>query len=139
MAFNPSTDLNLIQRILIEDSKILQLMDLTNATNAEKGKKIIKRSQWEDLATSEKRLCIFFVPDRRVRNEAFVESVFEIDVHVPAVQDFKAWEILEKVKTLIHNERINVKYAKFYGQLGELTTMQGFFCCGARFRFYRSI
>lgn len=139
MAFNPSQDLNLIQRTLIEDSEILRLMDLTGATNLEKGKRIIKRSQWDDLATSNKRLCIYFIPDRRVRNESFVESLFEIDVHVPAIRDFEAWEILERVKVLMHNKRINAKYAKFYGQLGELSTMQGFFCCAARFRFYRSI
>ncbi len=139
MAFNPSSDLNAIQRLIIQDKKILDLLDLTGKSNVEIAKRIIKRSQWNDLATNEKRLCIFFVPDRRVRNESFLESTIEIDVHVPAIHDFKAWEIQERVKVILHKKRINKKYIKFYGQLGELPTMQGFFCCGSRFRFYRTI
>lgn len=139
MAFNPSKDLNAIQKILIEDAEILRLMDLANATNIDKAKRIIKRSQWSDLATNEKRLCIFFVPDRRIRNEAFLESTLEIDVHAPAIQDFKAWEIQERVKNLLHKKRVNKSYLYFNGQIGELPTSQGFFCCGSRFRFYKSI
>lgn len=139
MAFNPSVDLNAIQKLIIEDAEILRLMDLANATNVDKAKRIIKRSQWSDLATNEKRLCIYFVPSRPTRNESFVEEFVQIDVHVPAIQDFKAWEIQERIKVLLHNARINRKYSKFYGQLGELSTMQGFFCCGSRFKFYRSI
>lgn len=139
MAFNPSKDLNAIQKILIEDAEIIKLMDLSNATNIEKAKRIIKRSQWSDLATNDKRLCIFFVPDRRSRNENFLEGVIEINVHVPAIQDFKAWEIQERVKVLLHKQKINKRYTYFNGQLGELPTMQGFFCCGSRFNFSRLI
>lgn len=139
MAFNPSTDLNTIQRMIIQDTEILALLDLTGKSNIDIAKRIIKRSQWHDLATNEKRLCIYFIPDRPTKNEVIMESLFEIDVHVPAIQDFKAWEIQERVKKLLHNTKINKKYAKFYGQLGELPTSQGFFCCGSRFRFYRTI
>lgn len=139
MAFNPSKDLNAIQRLIIQDVEILRLMDLVNATNVDKAKQIIKRSQWDGLVTNEKRICIYFIPSRGTRNESFVEEFVQIDVHVPAIQDFKAWEIQERIKVLLHNARINRKYSKFYGQLGELSTMQGFFCCGSRFKFYRSI
>jgi|GEM_PF-1181956 len=163
VAFNPSEDLNAIQKILIEDIKILELLDLTGSSMAKrvndyrkknpqsdqqstetiekiiKSQAIIKRSQWNDLATNEKRLCIYFIPDRPTRNEVIMESLFEIDVHVPAVYDYKAWEIQERIKVLLHNTKINKKYTKFYGQLGELPTLQGFFCCGSRFRFYRTI
>lgn len=114
-------------------------MDLTGKPNAEIGARIIKRSQWDGLATNEKRLCIYFVPDRRTRNESFLESIIEIDVHVPASQDFKAWEIQERVKLLLHKKKVNKRYTYFNGQLGELPTMQGFFCCGSRYNFYRVI
>lgn len=137
--FNPSKDLNAIQRLIIQDAKILELLDLTGKPNVEIAKRIIKRSQWNDLATNEKRLCIYFVPDRPTRNESFLQSVIQIDIHVPAIHDFKAWEIQERVKVILHKKRINKKYIKFYGQLGELPTMQGFFCCGSRFKFYRTI
>jgi len=162
MAFNPSEDLNTIQKILIEDTQILELLDLTGSAMAKKvsdyrektnnttsptetiekiiiSQSIIKRSQWDNMATNDKRLCIYFIPDKPTRNEVVMESLFEIDIHVPAVESHKAWEIQERVKVLLHKTRINKKYAKFYGQLGELPTMQGFFCCGSRFRFYRTI
>jgi len=48
--FNPSKDLTEIQKILINDSEILELMGLTKATSVEKAKKIIKRSKYSDLA-----------------------------------------------------------------------------------------
>lgn len=121
------------------DKEILNLLDLTGKSRIEIAKKIIKRSQWNDLATNEKRLCIYFVPDRRARNEGFMESVVEIDVHVPAMEDYKAWRVQERVKLLLHKKRINQRYTRFNGQLGELPTSQGFFCCGSRFRFYRTI
>lgn len=139
MAFTPEKDLTAIQNILMADKEILKLLDLEGKPRIEIAKKIIKRSQWDDLATSDKRLCIFFVPDRGARNESFMQSVVEIDVHVPASEDYKAWRIQERVKLLFHKKRINKKYIKFNGQLGELPTMQGFFCCGSRFKFYRTI
>lgn len=139
MAFTPSADLNAIQRMIIQDAEILALLDLTGKPNIEIAKRIIKRSQWNDLATNEKRLCIFFIPDRRTRNESFMQSVIEINIHVPAVHDFKAWEIQERVKKLLHKKRINKYYIKFDGQIGELPTMQNFFCCGSRYKFYRNI
>lgn len=158
--FNPSQDLNAIQRLIIQDTKILELLDLTGSAMTKKvndyiaknpnanpaaveriiiSQSIIKRSQWDNLATNEKRLCIYFVPDRRTRNESIMESLIQIDIHVPAIHDFKAWEIQERVKLILHKKRINKKYIKFYGQLGELPTMQGFFCCGSRFNFNRTI
>lgn len=160
--FNPSSDLTAIQNLLMEDIKTLEFLDLTgsamvkrvsdyklkNPTNTlpteriEKiiiSQTIIKRSQWSDLVTSDKRLCIYFVPSRPTRNESFIEEGIMVDVHVPINQDHKAWEIQERVKIILHNTRINKRYTKFYGQLGELSTVQGFFCCGSRYRFYRSI
>lgn len=139
MAFNPSSDLEVIQKLIGRDPEILRLMDLTGKPTTEIIKRIIRRSQWSDLATNDKRLCIFFVPDRRTRNENFLEGVIEINVHVPAIQDFKAWEIQERVKVLLHKQKINKRYTYFNGQLGELPTMQGFFCCGTRFNFSRLI
>lgn len=139
MAFTPSQDLNAIQRLIIQDKEIMDLMDLTGKPNPEIAKRIIKRSQWDGLATNEKRICIYFIPDRRSRNESFRESIIEIDVHVPATHDFKAWQIQERIKLLLHKKRINQRYTYFEGSLGELPTMPSFFCCGSRFKFYRIV
>lgn len=139
MAFTPEKDLTAIQNIIMADKEILTLLDLEGKSRIEIAKKIIKRSRWDDLVTSEKRLCIYFVPDRRIRNESFMQSVIEIDVHVPAMEDYKAWRVQERVKLLLHKKRINQRYTRFNGQLGELPTMQGFFCCGSRFKFHRVI
>ncbi len=137
--YNPSKDLNAIQKILIKDAKLLALMDLSNASNVEKAKRIIKKSKWDDLVTSEKRLCVYFIPDRVPRNIALLESYIQIDVHVPATLDYKAWEIQERVKQLLHDETINKKCVRMYQSLGELPTMKDFFCCGVRYKFFRTI
>lgn len=158
--FNPSSDLTAIQNLLIADAELLKLLDLTGPAmesriNAYINKSpttsrklaeriiilgsVIRRSQWDDLVTSDKRICVYFVPSRPTRNESFIEEGIMVDVHVPINQDYKAWEIQERVKVILHNTRINKRYTKFYGQLGELPTVQGFFCCGSRYRFYRSI
>ena len=121
------------------DKEILKLLDLEGKSRIDIAKRIIKRSQWNDLATNDKRVCIYFIPDRRARNESFMESVIEIDVHVPAMEDYKAWRIQERVKLLLHKERMNRRYIYFNGQLGEIATMPGFFCCGSRFKFHRII
>lgn len=162
MAFNPSKDLNAIQKILIEDEVILELMDLTGSAMDKriqeykvkfpnnyppdetierivKGDSIIKRSKWDDLVGSEKRLCIYFIPDRSMRNESFLNSTIEVNIHTPALHDFKAWQVLARVNELLHKKKINNRYLYLYGQIGELSTMQGFFCCGARFNFSRLI
>ena len=64
MSYDIDGDLNVIQRMIINNKEILALLDLTGATNAEIAKRIIKRSKWNDLATSDKRLCIYSVPAR---------------------------------------------------------------------------
>lgn len=162
MAFTPSADLNAIQKILVEDKQILELLDLSGSIMAKKvndfkiknpgtvlpdekiekliiSENAIKRSQWDDLATSDKRLCIYFIPDRRARNSSFMQSIFEVDVHVPTSRDSDAWKVQERVQKLLHNTRINNRYTRFCGLIGELPTMQDFFCCGSRFKFYRNI
>ena len=160
MAFNPGDDLTAIQNILAGDDMLLDLMDLSNSKisgrvqdimdsnpviSLEDARRvvifghIIKRSKWDDLAGSEKRLCIYFVPDRPMKNEAFRNSTIEVNIHVPASHDYKAWQVLSKINTLLHKQKINNRYLYLQGQLGELSTMQGFFCCGARFNFSRLI
>jgi len=122
-----------------KDEPLLELLGLKDADAVTKAKRIIKRSQWTDLATSEKRLCVYFLPDRRMRNESFKQSVLQVDCHVPAIQDYIAYRVLERVFTLLHRKRLNKRYIHFDGQLGELPTMQGFFCAGSRFEFKRKI
>lgn len=163
--YNPSQDLAAIQAILKSDSSVLTLLDLSgqklidkaNAyiTEKKKGnpsftmsvekaselviaKNIIKRSQWNDLV-DEKRLCVYFLPARKVRNESFFEEVLEIDCHVPATEDFKSWQVQEHVFKLLHKQKVNNRYLYADPPLGELATISGFFCSGTRFKFYRNL
>lgn len=137
--YSPNSDLSAIWNIMKSDSTILSLLDLTGATSVNIAKRIIKRSQWSDLASSDKRLCAYFIPSRKTRNESFMEEFMEIDCHVPATEDYKAWQVQEQIKLLLHKKKVNDRYLYFDGQLGELPTMTGFFCCGSRYRFYRNI
>lgn len=136
--FNPSKDLTEVQRILINDSKILELMGLTNATLLEKGKRIIKGTKFNDLATNEIRLCIFFNPSRKTRNECVQEETVQIDCHVPYSMRHKAYDIQERVFELLQRKTINNKYFKFYSS-SDLSTADGFFCVGSRYQFYRNV
>lgn len=137
--FNPSSDLTVIQKLLIADANILGLLNLTSATQLEKTKKIIRESRWYDLAGSERRLCFYFVPARPMRNESFNKEVIEFDCHVPAGYGYFAYQVQERIYTLLQKQKVNNRYLYFEGQLGELPTMSGFFCCGSRFIFNRII
>ena len=137
--FNPSKDLTEIQKILIYDSEILELMGLSTATNVEKAKRIIKRSKYDDLATNEIRLCIFFLPARPTRNIVIHEEVIQIDCHVPYSYDYKAYDIQARIFKLLQRKKVNKRYLESEGQLGELSTMAGFFCAGSRYQFNRTV
>jgi hypothetical protein len=137
--YNPSQDLTAVQSILKSDSSILALLDLIGATPVNIAKRIIKRSQWNDLVGSDKRLCVYFLPARRARNESFFEEIMEIDCHVPAIEDYKAWQVQEQIFKLLHKKKVNSRYIFAEPPLGELPTIPGFFCCGSRYRFYRNL
>lgn len=137
--FNPSIDLTAIQNIFKNDSEILNLLSLTGASQVDILKKIIRESKWNDLVDSERRLCIYFVPSRKTNNESFNTGVLEIDCHVPAGEGFFAYEVLERVYKLLHKQKINNRYLYHDGLLGELSTADGFFCCGSRYIFNRKI
>jgi len=97
---------------------------------------IIKRSSWTDLAGSEKRLCLYFRPSRRTGNRIVIEEILQVDCHVPASEDYKARQIIRRVKELLYNKEMGGRIYEFEGQLGELPTAEGFYCAGARFVFY---
>jgi len=139
LLFNPSIDLMSVQNTLVADTSILSLMNLSSATNLEKFKRITRESKWSDLASNERRLCIYFLQSRPIPNRSFREEVLQIDCHVPAGSGFFAYQVMENVVKLLHEKKINKRYFELYGQLGELPTASGFFCCGSRFTFNRKI
>lgn len=117
----------------------MALLDLTGKSNAEIAKKIIKRNKWDDLLSSDKRLCAYPLPSRPTGSEILFEEIIEIDCHVPAVEDFKARQIIGRVVDLLKGERINGRYLTFRGQLGELPTTTGFYCYGVRFGYFSPV
>lgn len=137
--FNPSSDLTAIQSILISDASILSLLNLTGETELNITKGIIKRNKWTDLVERERKLCIYFRPSRGMRNQNFTHEIIQVDCHVPAKEDYIAYQVQERAKLLIHEKKINNRYVYFDGQLGELPTMPDFFCAGSRYFFYRKI
>lgn len=117
----------------------MEALGLTGAVLLEIAKHIIKRSQWDDLTTSEKRLCIYFRPSRSARIDIITEEILQIDCHVPAKQDYLAYRAQKQVRTLLHNYEFSGRRLYFDGQLGELPSMPGFICVGSRYRFYSII
>lgn len=126
-------------KLFSTDAELLEALGLTGAPLLEIAKHIIKRSQWDDLATNEKRLCFYFRPSRRVRNEIITEEVLQIDCHVPAKQDYIAYRVQKRIRSLLHNKQIGNRLFYFDGQLGELPSMPGFICVGSRYCFYAVI
>lgn len=137
--FNPSSDLIAIQNMLRADAKLLRLMNLEGKSEIEVIKKIITKSKWADLVTGERRLCFYFLPARKLYNQAFTQDVIEFDCHVPSDDEVYGYRILERVHELIYKKKVNNRYMYFEGQLGELATLQGFFCCASRYTFSRII
>jgi len=124
------------QSLFMNDAVILDLLGLTDATMLERAKHIIKRSRWNDLAGSEKRLCIYFRPSRMIPNQLVMEEVLQIDCHVPVVQDYIAYRVQKRVREILHGFNYNGRTFYFDGMLGELPTMQDFFCVGSRYVYY---
>lgn len=132
-------DLTFIQNILKADVTILSLLDLTGATPVNIAKRIIKRSQWNDLVGSDKRLSIYPLPARTTRSEVLFEQMIEIACHVPSSEDYKSRQVIAKVVNIMNSTRIKGRYLKVRGLPGELTTMPGFYCFGCRFGYYDPI
>lgn len=119
---------------------LLALLDLSsNSTIEEKANRIIKRSFYDGLAGSDKRLCVYFRPSRRGRTDLFHQQVLQVDCHVPTMQDYIAYRVLERVCELLHGWKVNNQYLWFEGQLGELPSMASFVCVGSRFTYHATI
>jgi len=113
-----------------------EILGITGLSEVEKVKRILKRSQWDNLATSERRLCLYFRPSRTARLPIVINEVLQIDCHVPATSDYLAYRAIARAQELLYNKTINHRIYEFEGQLGELPTLSGFVCVGARFTFY---
>lgn len=136
---DPEATLNAVQRLMIEDPEIINHMNLTNATIIEKAKSIIKRSQYNDIANSNSRLCIYIRPSRRVRNQICTEGVLQIDCHVPVSRDMYAYKIIKRVNKLLHNQVVGGRKIYYDGELGDLPTALNYFCVGIRFNFHATV
>jgi hypothetical protein len=80
---------------------------------------------------------IFDRPSRQAKlDELVTEEVMQIDCHVPAKQDYLAYQIQKQVRNLLHGYEYSGRRLYFNGQLGELPSMPGFICVGSRYRFY---
>ena len=120
----------------MNDADLLKALGLESATPIQRAERIIKRSRWNDLVTTERRLCLYFRPSRTARNRIVTNELLQVDCHVPAKQDYLAYRAIARVEKLLYNQEINNRIYEFEGQLGELPTMADFVCVGARFSFY---
>ncbi len=136
MSFSPEADKNALQALFLSDAELLNDLGLTSATGVERAKHIIKRSQWSDLVTNERRLCCYFRPSRKAGISIATNEVLQVDCHVPVSLDYMADRIIARIEKLLYNKAINNRIYEFEGQLGELPTLTGFVCVGARFTFY---
>lgn len=137
--YSPESDLSVIWRRLAQDDDLKEILGLTGATNKEIAERIIKRSRWDDLIEGVRRVNVFFRPSRVSRNQIINEHVLQVDVHVPAREDYLANRAQERVYRLLHKFAVNNRRLYFDGQLGDLPTTVGFFCAGSRYVYYPTI
>lgn len=123
-------------KLLTADASLLSLMGLTGQPSEVVNKRIIKRSTYDGLAASEKRLCIYFRPSRRGRLWNVSEQVLQVDCHVPITQDYMALRVIQRVHELLHEQEVGSQRYLYDGHLGELPTAKDFFCAGIRFCYY---
>lgn len=133
---DPKAALNAVQALFINDAKILDALQLTDATIVEKAQSIIKRSKYDDLANNKSRVCIYFRPSRKTRNQMVVEEVLQIDCHVPVARDMYAYDVIKRANELLHDKKIGNRIFYYDGELGDLPTAPGYFCAGIRFTFH---
>ncbi|MBA1335831.1 MAG: hypothetical protein HPY66_1649 [Firmicutes bacterium] len=134
--FDPENDLERIWDKVSNDAAVLAAMGLTGQPKLVIIKRIIKKSKYDDLANTERRLCIYFVPSRPALNNLVTPEMIEVDCHVPDAESMIAYRVIKAVKDALHEQMANGKQILFAGQLGELATASGYFCAGIRFKYY---
>ncbi len=137
--FNPEADINNIHSRIRGDVTILGLLGLAGEPATTIAGRILKRSKWDELADNEKRLCVYFKPSISSSNQIITGELLQVDCYAPATQDYIAYRIQARINALLHNYEVNGRKYYFYGQLGELPAMDGFFCVGSRYVFYATI
>lgn len=121
-------------------AEVLSALDIPEEDNADLiARRILRRSEWDNLASGERRINIYFLPSRRARNMIVNEEVLQIDCHFPAMEDYLAYRVQTVIKSLIHKYSTGAREYYFGWQLGELSTMKGFVCVGSRYYFYVTI
>lgn len=123
----------------MNDLELLTILGLSGATELEKAKRIIKRSVYTDLQSSDKRICIYFRPSRKAMNPLFTEEVLQIDCHVPALQDYLAYRAQKRIREILHEYDPTGRVFYFDGMLGELPSAPNFICVGSRYIYYVAI
>ncbi len=137
--FDPDVVLSSLWVTFRNDAQTLALLDLTGKPVLEIAKRILKRSSYDGLTGSERRLNLYFRPSRRGRNDLITNEILQFDCHVPATLDYIAYRMQKRVRELLHEQQIGSQIFHFDGQLGELPSMTGFFCAGSRYVFHNVI
>ena len=142
--FNPSKDLSSIQRAITCNEKIQEYLKIDKKLTGiqkqlEMAKKVIKRRSWDGLASGSRRINLYFLPERSINNQAFFESVIQIDVHVPLAEDYIAYRIQSEIKKQIDGRILKHMNFKYDGMLGDTPTVDGLFCCSVRYKCYRIV
>jgi hypothetical protein len=137
--FDPVGDINWTWKTVRDNAKVLSAMGLTGADNLTVAKRIIKTSNYDDLANNERRLCIFFLPSRPRINNLRTPEMIQIDCHVPFRESMRAYEAMAAVHKALQGKRINGKVFEYAGMLGELATAPGYFCAGIRYEYHGSV
>lgn len=128
--FDPDADISAIWDVLANDTEILSLVGWDS--KKPKSELIYKGNEIPSKLDSN-RICLYFAPSRRTRNQIVSEEVIQIDCHSPKPEITR--KMVKRVNDLINRKTLNGRHLWFSGQLGDLTTAKGYSCAGVRFRY----
>lgn len=141
MAFDPERDISLVWEELVADTALLVLLNISTLTTTQIREHILRKNDYHGLASSARRLNIYYRPSRTLPDNIHVMETIQVDCHVPNVLEYIAYDVLKQVKETLCDPTFLVANKRLYfgGQLGQLQTDADYFCAGERFYYYRVI
>lgn len=131
--YDPEMDLYHVLNVLRNDEVLKTLLEIP--AGQAPGKYIVERFSPDLIVNGQNLLFVFFAPSRETNNPLCSFEILQIECHVPSQKSMRAHKILKRVRDLLHLKIINGKQIYFIGQQGQMGTISGYFCAGARYRY----
>ena len=132
--FDPTADLKAIFKILQADSTLLTLLGWVSG---DKGK-YIQPQKYSTQTLANKILFFTFMPFQSTRNDLCTRAVLQVEAHVPnqtTSSVYGAWDILKRVRQLLHQETVNGHEFMWFPGEGQVLSAKDWIGVSNRYRY----